>query len=116
MALDYPAVTAWLNKEGLLAHLCLAQRRIHPDEARALTVTILGHVPIRVKRTGRSWAYSHNESVTLSCDDRRTVSLMAVLHECAHILDYRKGRKMGHSHHGEPFRRTYARLLKEHAI
>ncbi len=27
-----------------------------------------------------------------------------------------KGRKMGHSHHGEPFRRTYARLLKEHAI
>lgn len=115
--LDYPNVCAWLNREGALLPLLRANvTRLTADEATALARRILGpQTIVRVKRVGRSHAYYHNESVTLRCDDRRTVTLDQVLHEAAHILDYRKGPKMGHSHHGEPFRRTYKRLLMEYA-
>ena len=115
--LDYVAVSQWLNKRELLAHLCTANvRRLGTQESIALAQRILGkRTIVRVKKTRTSWAYSHNESITLSCDARRTVKLVSILHECAHVLDYRKGRVLGHSAHGEPFKRTYARLLREHA-
>lgn len=114
MALDYPAVEARLNRWGLLGHLIKAdQTKVSKDAAVLYARAICGPKTIvRVKRTARSWAYRHNQSVTLGCDRERRVKLSSVLHECAHILDYRKG-KHGSSCHGEPFCRTYARLLRE---
>lgn len=113
--LDYPAVVKRLDKWGLLPTLQLAHTTRLPAESAYIYARAIlgGRTPIRIKRTYRSWAYPHNESITLACDKARTVRLRDVLHECAHILDYRKGRKLGHSSHGEAFCRTYARLLRD---
>jgi hypothetical protein len=112
---DYPAVQARLAKNGLLAHLQLACATILlPDDARVYVRAILGpDTTIRIKRVNRSWAYRHNGSITLAArgPDRR-VKLSSVLHECAHQLDYRKG-KLANGPHGESFCLTYARLLRE---
>lgn len=118
--LDYKAVCAWLNREGLLAQLCIANSYWLPaDAARALAHEIIGpQARVLIKRTRRSWAHHiPNGRITLACRPTdRAVNLSSILHECAHVLDYRKGRKLGYSAHGEPFRRTYARLLREYTV
>ena len=112
--LDYVNVVRWLNQQGVLAHLCLAQRTIPEGEAHRLAREIVGPgVRIRVKRITRSWAWG-SHTINLACNDARQVRIDAVLHECAHILDKRKPRQMRGLSHGEPFKRTYARLLREY--
>ncbi len=113
MRLDYPAVCARLNRWGYFGHLVIARRtRITAAAARLYAAAIVPGSIVRVKRVRTSWAYRHNNSITIACDNQRTVSLASVLHELAHLLDYRKG-KLANGSHGESFCRTYARLLRE---
>lgn len=112
--LDYKSVSAWLNRQGLLAELCLAQRHISAASAIDLAKNIVGpYVDVRVRRVRGSWAYT-DRAITLATHDRKTVRLASVLHECAHVIDFRKGPRL-RSCHGESFCRTYARLLKDYA-
>jgi hypothetical protein len=112
--LDYPKVSARLNQWGLLGQLIVARTTRLSKDAAILYCRAITNDPkltVRVKRGG-SWASLQRNSITLSCDGQRRVSFSSVLHECAHILDYRKG-KLRNGPHGESFCRTYARLLKE---
>jgi len=115
-ALDYTNVVRWLNKHGDLAHLCLAQRRFSEPEALALAREIVGpKVHIQAKRIRGSWAWG-TRAIYLSCDSQRRIRLDSVLHECAHVLNDRKPKAMRGNSHGEPFLRTYAKLLREFTV
>ena len=113
--MDYPLVMKRLEKWGATNYLEVAHRTLlSPEAAKIWVRAILGEKTIvRVKRTRSSWAYKHNGSVTLACsrDQRRVVRLSHVLHECAHHLDFAKG-KLADGRHGESFTRTYLRLLR----
>ena len=111
---DYTAVQARLDKWGLLPLLERAhQTRLTRDGAITYARAILGRkAHVRVKRIRRSWAHADG-SISLSCDSARSVRLRCVLHECAHVLNDRKGSKLSDESHGEAFCRTYARLLRE---
>lgn len=111
---EYPRVYARLVRWGLDAYQQRANElRLSRSAAILYARAICGHeLIVRVKRTSGSWAYPTRNSVTLSCGKDRSVRLAIVLHECAHILDARKG-KLADRSHGESFSRTYARLLRE---
>lgn len=115
-ALDYTNVVRWLNSHGDLAHLCLAQRKFPEAVALDIAREIVGpKVHIQAKRIRGSWAWG-TRAIYLSCDSQRRIKLDSVLHECAHVLNDRKPRKMRGTSHGEPFRRTYARLLRTYTV
>jgi hypothetical protein len=111
---EYIAVRRRLVKWGLAERLDRAiTTRVSKASAIIHARAICGpDLIVRVKRTRGSWAYADRNSVTLSCGKDRSVRLSIVLHECAHILDARKG-KLADNSHGESFCRTYARLLRE---
>lgn len=111
---DYPAVVARLEKWGDMDRVRFAcATRLTGASAKVYAKAICSSSTIvRVKRTRGSWAYRHNQSLTLSCDKAGTVALHSILHEAAHVLNYRKG-KLGGGPHGEQFCRTLSRLLRE---
>jgi hypothetical protein len=111
--LDYPLVCQRLNKWRLLHLLALARvTLVTPTAAKLYARAICGpDLRVECKRIRSSWAWRTKNLITLSLKGDK-VQLASVLHECAHILNYRKGR-LADGVHGEAFTRTYARLLRE---
>jgi hypothetical protein len=134
----YPTVRAWCQRLGATA-LDVRANEVRLDErgCRIYVAAVMGpRFDLRVRRlpssVGRGGAdYIVLDRYTL---DKRGMSLGTVLHECAHALQLTRLRERravrretrlrtkryqpsvaiarDHSSHGEPFCRTYVKLLK----
>ena len=134
----YPTVRAWMARLGA-TELDIKANEIFLDErgCRAYVAAILGpKFNLRFRRLNSSEGRGWHKGITLDRDlvEAKRMSLGTVLHECAHAIQWRKYAERAklrrermaetrtyrakvarrdHCGHGEPFCRTYARLLRE---
>ena len=112
--LDYPRVVARFER-WQTTHLLEKANDISLSEqgARLYAAAICGPgLRVEIKRIRGSRSYKRKAMISLACTADRRVKLIALVHECAHQLNYRKGR-LADGPHGESFCLTYQRLLRE---
>lgn len=132
----YPTVRAWCVRLGVTNLDVLANHtRLNERAVRVYVAAVCGRkCPIRLRRLRAHLALADANGITFDRDtlDARGLPLGTVLHECAHVIQawrYQERYQLAHSskhvvnwrawhkhnrvHHGEPFCRTYARLLRE---
>ena len=135
----YPTVRLWCAKLGVTALDIRANEVVLTEHGcRLYIAAVMGaRFPVRVRRLPSSLGRGGADYIVLDSDTikARGMTLGTVLHECAHAIQYTRLRERKavrqatratrgwapakrvlrdeHVGHGEPFCRTYARLLRD---